>query len=82
MDETAERLEKRIDRVDDRTHADYRQLVKDISEVKTAVSELTTAVSVLGVKLDERSAPRRLVLQKAAGGYTKGDRPEGSPEPR
>lgn len=58
MDETAERLEKRIDRVDDRTHADYRQLVKDISEVKTAVSELTTAVSVLGVKLDERSAPR------------------------
>lgn len=51
MDETAERLEKRIDRVDDRTHADYRQLVKDISELKTAVR-------VLGVKLDERSAPR------------------------
>ena len=75
MDETAERLEKRIDRVDDRTHADYRQLVKDVSELKTAVR-------VLGVKLDERSAPRRSVLQKAAGDYTRGDRPESSPEPR
>ena len=68
-----DRVEKRIDRVEDRARADHRELVAEIGKVKTAVS-------VLDTKLDERSAPRRLVVQEPAGDYAVGEEPEGGQE--
>lgn len=56
-----------------------------IGEMKTAMSaqigELNAAVGVLGTKLDERSAPRRLVVQEPPGDYSVDDESEGGPEP-
>ena len=66
-------LGRRIDRVEDRARTDHQELVTEIGKVKTAVS-------VLGTKLDERSAPRRLVVQEPAGDYAVGEEPEGGQE--
>ena len=56
-----------------------------IGEMRTAMSaqigELNAAVGVLGTKLDERSAPRRLVVQEPPGDYSVDDESEGGPEP-
>ena len=65
-----DRVEKRIDRVEDRARADHQELIMGIGKLKTAVS-------VLGTKLDERLAPRRLVVQEPAGDYGVGEEPEG-----
>ena len=73
IDRVEEGLGRRIDRVEDRARADHRELVAEIGKVKTAVS-------VLATKLDERSAPRRLLVQEPAGAYAVGDEPEGSQE--
>ena len=70
-----DRVEERIDRVEDRARADHQALVAEIGEVKTAVS-------VLGAKLDERSAPQRLAVQEIPGDYSVGDEPESGPETR
>ncbi len=66
-------LGRRIDRVEDRARTDHQELVTEIGKVKTAVS-------VLGTKLDERSAPRRLVVQEPAGDYAVGEETEGGQE--
>lgn len=69
-------LEQRIDRLEERTRANHRELLGEIGELKTAVS-------VLSNKLDERSAPRPLVIrEEAPGGYSVGDEAEGAPEPQ
>ena len=70
IDRVEEGLGRRIDRVEDRARADHRELIAEISKVKTAVS-------VLGTKLDERSAPQRLLVQEPAGDYAAGEEPEG-----
>ena len=72
---------KRIDRVEGRARADHQELVAEVGKVKTAVSELKTAVAVVSTKLDERSAPQRLIVQEPPGEYTVGNEPEGGPEP-
>ena len=68
-----DRVEARIDRVEDRARADHQGLVGEISELKTAVS-------VLDAKLDERSAPQRLAVQELPADYSADDEPEGGPE--
>lgn len=73
IDRVEEGLGKRIDRVEDRARADYQELVAEIGELKTAVS-------VVGTKLDERSAPRRLVVQEPTADYAVDDEPEDEPE--
>ena len=65
-------LGMRIDRVEDRGRADHQELVAEIGELKTAVR-------VVSAKLDERSAPKRLVVQEPPGDYSVGDQPEGGP---
>ena len=75
IDRVEEGLGQRIDRVEDRARADHQALVAEIGGVKTAVS-------VLGAKLDERSAPQRLVVQEPPGAYTASDEPEDGPEPQ
>ena len=72
---------KRIDRVEGRARADHQELVAEVGKVKTAVSEVKTAVAVVSTKLDERSAPQRLIVQEPPGEYTVGNEPEGGPEP-
>ena len=73
IDRVEEGLGKRTDRVEDRARADHLELVAEIGELKTAVG-------VLGAKLDERSAPQRLVVQEPRGDYKAGDEPEDDPE--
>ena len=73
IDRVEEGLGKRTDRVEDRARADHLELVAEIGELKTAVG-------VLGAKLDERSAPRRLVVQEPRADYKAGDEPEDGPE--
>ena len=60
ISEVDQSLGRRIDRVEDRARADHRELVAEIGKVKTAVS-------VLATKLDERSTPRRLVVEPESG---------------
>lgn len=73
IDRVEEGLGKRIDRVEDRARADHKELVAEIGELKTAVS-------VVGAKLDERSAPRRLVVQEPTADYAVDDEPDDDPE--
>lgn len=69
-------IEQRIDRLEERTRANHRELLAEIGGLKTAVS-------VLSNKLDERSAPRPLVIrEEAPGGYAVGDEAEGASEPQ
>ena len=82
MKEGNQALGQRIDRVEDRARADHLELVAEIGGVKTEIGELKTAVSVLDAKLDERSAPQRLVVQEPPGLYTPDDEPEDGPEPQ
>ena len=92
IDRVEDRLGKRIDRVEDRARADRLEFVAEISQMKTSVSaqiaelnatvsaqttELKTAVGVLGAKLDERSAPQRLVVQEPRADYKE---PEDGPD--
>ena len=95
IDRVEGRLGKRIDRVEDQARADRLELVAEIGQLKTAVSaqiaelnatvsaqttELKTAVGILGTKLDERSAPQRLVVQEPRADYKAGDEPEDGSE--
>ena len=95
IDRVEDRLGRRIDRVEDRARADHLELVAEIGRLKTSVgaqiaemnatvgaqtTELKTAVGVLGAKLDERSAPQRLVVQEPHSDYKAGDEPEDGPD--
>ena len=73
IDRVEEGLGQRIDRVEDRARADHLEVVTEIGELKTAVG-------VLGAKLDERSAPQRLVVQEPRADYKAGDEPEDGPD--
>ena len=73
ISEVGHSLGRCLDRVEDRARTDHQELITDIGKVKTAVS-------VLGTKLDERSAPRRLVVQEPAGDYAVGEELEGGLE--
>ena len=70
-----DRLEDRTDRVEERARADHKEVV-------AAISELKTAVSVVSAKLDERSSPRRLVIQEPPADYPVDDKSEDDPETR
>ena len=70
-----DRLEDRTDRVEERARADHKEVV-------AAISELKTAVSVVSAKLDERSSPRRLVIQEPPADYPVDDESEDDPETR
>ena len=75
IDEVEQRLGKRIDRVEEQARADHKEVVAEIGELKTAVS-------VVSAKLDERSSPRRLVIQEPPADYPVDDESEGDPETR
>ena len=76
------RLEDRIDRVEERARADHKEVVADIGELKADIGELKTAVGIINTKLDERSSPRRLVIQEPPADYPVDDKLEGDPETR
>ena len=65
IDRVEDRVAGRIDRVEDGARKDHQGLVAEIGK-------LTTAVSVLGAKLDERSAPQRLAVQEFPADYSAG----------
>lgn len=64
-----------IRRAEERARADHKEVV-------AAISELKTAVGILNVKLEERSSPRRLVIQEPPADYPVDDQSEGDPETR
>lgn len=74
-------LGQRIDRLEERSRADHQALAAEISGLATEISGLKASVSALGAKLDERSAPRALVVQEEpVDGYSVGDEAEGGSE--
>ena len=75
IDDVEQGLGKRIDRVEEQARADHKEVVAEIGELKTAVS-------VVSAKLDERSSPRRLVIQEPPADYPVDDESEGDPETR
>ena len=62
------------------TKAVSAQIAELNATVSAQTTELKTAVGILGTKLDERSAPQRLVLQEPRADYKAGDEPEDGPE--
>ena len=56
------------------------QIAEMNATVGAQTTELKTAVGVLGAKLDERSAPQRLVVQEPHSDYKAGDEPEDGPD--
>ena len=64
----------------DLTKAVGAQIAELNATVSTQTTELKTAVGVLGAKLDERSAPQRLVVQEPRGDYKAVDEPEDGSE--
>ena len=74
-DRVEENLGQRIDRVEEQARADHKEVVAEIGELKTAVS-------IVNAKLDERSSPRRLVIQEPPADYPVDDESEGDPETR
>ena len=75
IDRVEQGLGKRIDHVEEQARADHKEVVAEIGELKTAVS-------VVSAKLDERSSPRRLVIQEPPADYPVDDESEGDPETR
>ena len=75
IDHVEQGLGKRIDHVEEQARADHKEVVAEIGELKTAVS-------VVSAKLDERSSPRRLVIQEPPADYPVDDESEGDPETR
>lgn len=73
VDTVKEDLGQRINRQADRAHADHKELVAKIGEVQTAVR-------VLDGKLEERSSPRRLMVQEPSASYAVEDEMESDPK--